>query len=147
MVSVGTTLGQSLVKHCKLTIIKKIKVNVDYYYHYCKVCYNNVNNHKSIATFILCKQRTCLLEFDTEDDITCLFCSKKCKSLSMLSYYMTPICPRNTKVDFLTFVSIYNEGYGFGDVFRKFFRWIVPIIKKNATPVLQNVGNEIVKSA
>ena len=27
----------------------------------------------------------------------------------------------------------YQKGYGFGDVFRRFFRWIVPIVKKNAS--------------
>jgi hypothetical protein len=26
--------------------------------------------------------------------------------------------------------SIYQKGYGFGDVFKKFFRWVVPIVKK-----------------
>jgi len=76
-------------------VIKKIKafLNVDYYCHYCKVGYNNVNDHKCIATCILCKQQTCLLEFDTEDDITCLFCSKKCKSLSCRIRHEEYICP------------------------------------------------------
>jgi hypothetical protein len=42
--------------------------------------------------------------------------------------------------------STFQRGYGFGDVFKKFFNWIVPIIKKNATPVLQDVGRQIVKT-
>ena len=42
--------------------------------------------------------------------------------------------------------SIYQRGYGFGDIFKKFFSWIVPIVKKNAIPVLKDVGRQIVKN-
>ncbi len=41
----------------------------------------------------------------------------------------------------------YMRGYGFGSVFRRLFRWIVPIIKENALPVVKNIGKEAVKSA
>jgi hypothetical protein len=42
--------------------------------------------------------------------------------------------------------SYYQRGYGFGDIFKKFFSWIVPIVKKNAYPVLKDVGKQIVKT-
>jgi hypothetical protein len=43
--------------------------------------------------------------------------------------------------------STFQRGYGFGDVFKKFFNWIVPIVKKNATPILKDVGRQIVKTS
>jgi transposase len=42
--------------------------------------------------------------------------------------------------------SLIQRGYGFGDIFKKFFSWIVPIVKKNAVPVLKDVGKQIVKT-
>jgi hypothetical protein len=42
--------------------------------------------------------------------------------------------------------AIFQKGYGFGDIFKKFFSWIVPIVKKNAVPVLKDVGKQIVKT-
>jgi hypothetical protein len=36
----------------------------------------------------------------------------------------------------------FQRGSGFGDVFKKFFRWIVPIVKKNSEPVLRTIGKE-----
>lgn len=41
----------------------------------------------------------------------------------------------------------YMRGYGFGNVFRKFFRWISPIVKENALPVLKNIGKEGLRTA
>lgn len=39
------------------------------------------------------------------------------------------------------------KGYGFGSVFRRFFKWIIPIVKENALPVVKNIGKEAIKSA
>lgn len=41
----------------------------------------------------------------------------------------------------------YMKGYGFGSVFKRFFRWILPIVKENALPVAKNIGKEAIKSA
>ena len=41
----------------------------------------------------------------------------------------------------------YQRGHGFGDVFKKFFRWIVPIVKQHAGPIASSVGKEALKSA
>jgi hypothetical protein len=40
----------------------------------------------------------------------------------------------------------YMRGYGFGSVFKRFFRWIMPIVKENALPVVKNIGKEALKS-
>ena len=44
-----------------------------------------------------------------------------------------------------------QEGYGLGDIFKKFFKWMVPLVKKHAVPLLksgaQTVGHEVLKSA
>ena len=39
-----------------------------------------------------------------------------------------------------------QRGSGFGSVFKKLFRWIVPIIKEHALPVVKSVGKEALKS-
>lgn len=41
----------------------------------------------------------------------------------------------------------YQRGYGFGNVFKKLFRWIVPIVKKHAQPIAKKVGKEALKTA
>ena len=42
----------------------------------------------------------------------------------------------------------FQKGYGVGSIFRKFFKWVIPIIKDNALPYLNktlaNVTNEAV---
>lgn len=43
--------------------------------------------------------------------------------------------------------STYQRGHGFGSVFKKLFRWIVPIVKENAKPIVKKVGREAVKTA
>lgn len=43
--------------------------------------------------------------------------------------------------------SPYQRGAGFGSVFRRIFRWIVPIIKEHALPVVKSVGKEALKTA
>ncbi len=35
----------------------------------------------------------------------------------------------------------FQRGSGFGDVFKNFFRWIIPIVK-NSEPVLRTIGKE-----
>ena len=42
---------------------------------------------------------------------------------------------------------MFQRGHGFGDVFKKFFRWIVPIVKQYALPIASTVGKEAFKSA
>lgn len=39
-----------------------------------------------------------------------------------------------------------QRGSGFGSVFKRLFRWIVPIIKEHALPVVKSVGKEALKS-
>lgn len=41
----------------------------------------------------------------------------------------------------------YQRGFGFGSVFKRIFRWIVPIIKQHAIPVVKSAGKEVLKSA
>jgi hypothetical protein len=41
----------------------------------------------------------------------------------------------------------YMRGYGFGNVFKRFFRWISPIVKENALPILKNIGKEGLRTA
>lgn len=43
--------------------------------------------------------------------------------------------------------SSYQRGYGFGSVFKNLFRWIVPIVKQHATPIVKNVGKQALKTA
>ena len=43
--------------------------------------------------------------------------------------------------------SPYQRGAGFGSVFRRIFRWIVPLIKEHALPVVKSVGKEALKTA
>lgn len=40
---------------------------------------------------------------------------------------------------------MYQQGYGLGGYFRKFFKWIVPIAQKHALPHLQNGAEAIGK--
>jgi hypothetical protein len=43
--------------------------------------------------------------------------------------------------------AVFQRGHGFGDIFKKFFRWIVPIVKQHAAPIANTVGREAFKSA
>ena len=47
--------------------------------------------------------------------------------------------------------SVYQQGYGMGSSFRKFFKWIVPIFKQHALPKiesgLKHVSREALSSA
>ena len=38
-----------------------------------------------------------------------------------------------------------QRGNGLGNVFKKFFRWIMPIVKAHAKPVLKSVGESVLK--
>jgi hypothetical protein len=41
----------------------------------------------------------------------------------------------------------YQKGYGLGGTFRKFFKWIVPLIKQHAVPALAEVGKRALNTA
>jgi len=45
---------------------------------------------------------------------------------------------------------VFQKGSGLGGMFKKFFRWIVPLVKKHALPVLKKgasaVGDEVFSS-
>lgn len=47
--------------------------------------------------------------------------------------------------------NISQKGYGLGGTFKRFFKWIVPIFKRHALPVVQSglktVGKEVLSSA
>ena len=38
---------------------------------------------------------------------------------------------------------IFQRGYGFGSVFKQFFRWVIPIIQNNATPIIKDLANKV----
>ena len=40
----------------------------------------------------------------------------------------------------------FQKGYGFGALFKKFFRWVIPIIRNNVVPILSKTAN-VVKSS
>ena len=57
--------------------------------------------------------------------------------------------------DYYTNQNIYRgvpiqRGYGFGSYFRKFMKWVVPIVKEHAMPTLKSaaktVGSELISS-
>ena len=47
--------------------------------------------------------------------------------------------------------SLYQRGYGMGGMFTRFFKWIVPLLKKSAGPILKGaasaLGSEAVSTA
>ena len=43
--------------------------------------------------------------------------------------------------------SPYQRGYGIGGTFRRFFNWIVPIIKHHAMPAITSVGRTALSAA
>ena len=50
--------------------------------------------------------------------------------------------------DFPIYRGIRNQkGYGLGGVFRKLFRFIIPIIKQHSVPILRSVGESALKGA
>ena len=42
---------------------------------------------------------------------------------------------------------VFQKGHGFGDVFKNFFRCIVPIVKQHAAAIASTLGKEALKSA
>jgi hypothetical protein len=40
--------------------------------------------------------------------------------------------------------SAFQRGYGLGGAFRRFFSWVMPILKQNLQPHIGNIGKEIV---
>lgn len=41
----------------------------------------------------------------------------------------------------------YQRGYGIGGMFRRFFKWIVPIVEKHAVPAIKEVGKTALVAA
>jgi len=39
-----------------------------------------------------------------------------------------------------------QRGSGIGAVFKRFFKWITPIVKNNVGPVAKNIGHQVVGS-
>lgn len=40
----------------------------------------------------------------------------------------------------------YQKGFGFGDVFQKFFKWITPIVKETFVPFAKKTGKKALKT-
>ena len=69
--------------------------------------------------------------------------NKKKKKMDFENYYS-----KQAKETIPVFrASPYQRGSGFGSVFKRLFRWIVPIIKEHALPVVKSVGKEALKTA
>ena len=47
--------------------------------------------------------------------------------------------------------NVYQKGFGLGGTFRRFFKWVVPLIKTHAMPKIESglkvVGRELLNSA
>ena len=43
--------------------------------------------------------------------------------------------------------TLYQKGYGLGGVFRRIFKYIMPIVREHALPAVKSVGKEFLKSA
>jgi len=39
----------------------------------------------------------------------------------------------------------YQRGYGFGNIFKKLYKWVIPIFEQKAIPILKSVGKTIIK--
>ena len=52
------------------------------------------------------------------------------------------------EMDYPVFVgSKYQRGYGFGNIFKKLYKWIKPLIKEKVVPILKTVGKSILKGS
>jgi predicted nucleic acid-binding OB-fold protein len=38
----------------------------------------------------------------------------------------------------------FQKGYGLGDTFRRFFNWVIPIVKKHSLPALEVIGKRAI---
>ena len=43
--------------------------------------------------------------------------------------------------------SPYQKGYGLGGIFRRIFKYIMPIVRVNALPVAKTIGKELIRTA
>jgi len=43
--------------------------------------------------------------------------------------------------------SLYQRGYGMGGMFGRFWKWVVPLIARNAVPLLKEAGKAVGKEA
>ena len=39
----------------------------------------------------------------------------------------------------------YQRGYGFGNIFKKLYKWVIPIFEQKAIPILKSVGKTFIK--
>ena len=54
---------------------------------------------------------------------------------------------KNQVLNPIVYSPIIQQGNGVGDVFKRFFKWIIPVIKENAKPILKNIGKTALKTA
>lgn len=40
--------------------------------------------------------------------------------------------------------SVYQRGYGLGNVFQRFFSWALPLLREHALPLAKNIGKEMI---
>lgn len=43
--------------------------------------------------------------------------------------------------------NVLQKGYGLSNLFRRFYKWMIPILKEHALPVVKNVGKDLIKGA
>lgn len=42
--------------------------------------------------------------------------------------------------------SVYQRGYGLGNVFQRFFSWALPLLKQHALPIAKVLGKEVINN-